>query len=1550
MKSELVELKILDLFSSIQGHSLKSLFFNFLSSIFEYANLIVVIDIVFNYKREFLNLTYPVYFISPIFYLEFFLNNLVKNSDLGSVCHLLNEEYYKRDQINRLIQKFFTNKIYNQNCFYDTKILRVIILLILLISLIIHMININNFFFSLLKYILSFITYFFLRTINLLTLVIFHRNVIIQLSDYYETISESFILDLALLIFFLILYIIFMNLLIYAFFENNISYLHNQNFASQEILLQELSSIIFILRLYNKKIIVIEFFWAYCFINFSILKIQDMLLSYNFNTFFKMNQIVFLILITFFIERVIIYFLIHWKQDEKVFKLLELCLLIFLFITLLYLLYGKKKYFQLYSIKEYLKKKRTLFFYGISQIFLPITNFFEIKLMHGKISGKEREIIDIYIKYFKNHLFKNENDFNILGNEKDKLIPLFSGKIKKSIRKSSSLTSKEGDSEKIIYNKLLYFLKYFKKLLSNDKNEFNRKVLEILHYYKIQLFFIIDDKTFRAQYHLQNFRYSKVFSDCPFISKCIFKSIRTSLLSLEKKSEDNSMASIIIFQDLNNQYIKILKCFKLILNNLTETKYRLYEIIDQKSSEIKRSLDEIIEINKHADDEYKLRSQPEFDKFQLIEEILFNDNSGKNFDFYDTNSLDTVVEKNDSFLILFERNEFIIKKAPLPFYEYTKKNTNKLKDLNLKVIFPSQIAKNQIKIIKKHLLKERHYTIETVIEDINGYIVGTKLHFSILPTFQGQIYIICKVDSLKDFEMDNFALFEKENAAIKFGTFFKDYFGVTNEHNSVPIIQLFGIKNYSFNDIEKEFVIHFKKLCKLVKKNFEKFYSNSKANHEKNLSKLEKILGNNKTLTLEIKLKNKFKEENQDFFLLQFNILELIKVKKQKKNIIETQETTNLYTPSIRDTASVASAISTRLHKENAWNISTQAKKKQKSENNIFSSISFCYSVFLIGFAVFICIYTKIYSNKFKKDYTNISVFRRNNIDFVYGQFCLTNTITKKTSGNPFDDLVITFSKLITNFSFDFFHFYLEIFQNSSIEFFSYQNEFKKQFGKLSNKNSFYNVLYEDFTIFNKDGNYEHVTYFDSFDVIFTNLYTISQELTEVMRFPQITYEQIPTYINNITEPNKTCAEILYNYPTFFVVIEKVIYKGKQYFNSSFQNFKFLIYLFFILFLVANIFGIIIILLSINLSTTILRKITKQIISITHKQLKSLRKKLKYGKLLLSNEKKPSSIIDEIKRIYAYNRAKKKQQLNSTFIDGNPNKVMDEDNDDYIPVVNLNKKEKKYYFQIFINSIENLLFSLLLYGILVIVTFPLMKTHFSKISTQKNLTDYIDDLNIYLIHFLIQSKISILFNTTFAMDDLINNKSLIIYNNYTEFASIIEKKEDYSKLISDAGSVGACESVLTNLENSIYYTSLIQICKVNCFFEARFSTKLSGFLSKIRSIYLAFLNDRNRNDYSYIYYAGYDLQLVNLFEYIFYMTFLGRLEEQHIKPDLEGMINNLTEFILVIFIIMIIFQIFNYVQGSFIILERFVQIIEVYNVIGKFFEMNDKNDKDNEKK
>jgi hypothetical protein len=531
----------------------------------------------------------------------------------------------------------------------------------------------------------------------------------------------------------------------------------------------------------------------------------------------------------------------------------------------------------------------------------------------------------------------------------------------------------------------------------------------------------------------------------------------------------------------------------------------------------------------------------------------------------------------------------------------------------------------------------------------------------------------------------------------------------------------------------------------------------------------------------------------------------------------------------------------------------------------------------------------------------------------------------------------------------DFFNFYLEIFQNSSTSFFNYQSQFKKQFGKISKSHKLYKVLYQTFKTYNKENGEQTLTYFNSFDVIFTNYYTISQGINEVMRFPNINFQQIPEYIDNITEPNKTCLEILYNYPSYFEMIERVIFQGKEYFNSSFKNFKFITYLFFILFLAVNLFGIIIILLSINLSTKILNRITKNILSITHNQLKSLKKKLKYGKLLILNEKKASTIIDELKRAYAYNKAKKKKQLEATFIDSNPDKILEEDNNDYIPVVNLNQKDKKYYYHIFIISIENLFFSLLLYGILMIVAFPMMKNHFKKISTQIHLSEYIDDLNIFLVHYLIKSKISILFNSTEGMDELIKNNSVRIYKNYSAFATIVEKKEDYSSLISKAGNKGACEFILSQIQNSIYYDSIIKICNHDSFFEARYSVKLSGFLSKIRNIFLAFKNDRIRSDFNVVYYAGYPLQSANLFEYIFYMTFLGDFEDDYIIPDLENMINGLTNFILIIFIIMIIFQIFNYIQGSYIILDRFVQTIEVYNVIGKFFETKEKNEKNKNK-
>ena len=58
---EIIETKVLQIYSSIQMHSFKAIIINYFSSLFEFANMMIVIDIVFDHKRDFINITFPIY-------------------------------------------------------------------------------------------------------------------------------------------------------------------------------------------------------------------------------------------------------------------------------------------------------------------------------------------------------------------------------------------------------------------------------------------------------------------------------------------------------------------------------------------------------------------------------------------------------------------------------------------------------------------------------------------------------------------------------------------------------------------------------------------------------------------------------------------------------------------------------------------------------------------------------------------------------------------------------------------------------------------------------------------------------------------------------------------------------------------------------------------------------------------------------------------------------------------------------------------------------------------------------------------------------------------------------------------------------------------------------------------------------------------------------------------------------------------------------------------------------------------------------------------------
>ena len=241
------------------------------------------------------------------------------------------------------------------------------------------------------------------------------------------------------------------------------------------------------------------------------------------------------------------------------------------------------------------------------------------------------------------------------------------------------------------------------------------------------------------------------------------------------------MEYMIYFNYLNFQYLNIVKAFKYILKSFTKSQKELLKIIDKQSINIGKSLDAIIEMIYSSSDSMKIKEQAENEKFKLIEDIMFNANFDKSFEFFDLNSLDSVVEKNNYFLILFENGKFIIKKAPLTYFELTGIKTSKMINVPSINIYPYVMRKSQEKYIKNTILSKKYLREECVLETSENYIINVKLSYSSLPTFHGQLFLICTLEPILFPDDSNYILMQSNGICNEYGFFFKSYFGFNNQ-------------------------------------------------------------------------------------------------------------------------------------------------------------------------------------------------------------------------------------------------------------------------------------------------------------------------------------------------------------------------------------------------------------------------------------------------------------------------------------------------------------------------------------------------------------------------------------------------------------------------------------------------------------------------------------------------------------------------------------------------------------------------------------------------
>ncbi len=1553
------------IYVSIKENSLNTNLLFYISSIFEFTNMIIVIDIIFNYKRQFKNIYYFLYYISPIFYFEIFNCKFNSKDNPEEV----NSEKYKYDQIYKLGVEEFNITPIEQKDFYNYKIVEIIIIIYIISAFSVHLLKSEKCIIKILKKISFYSIYFIYITFFHIFILIFNRPIYLQFSDNYYDIDNPFIFLVILCIIYNISVFYFYSIFIYSFGRNETFYFLESKLFLCEFALGEIGCFLFVIRLKIQFSILFQLIWSIIFVYDFKLRVDyfknELHKSTNIKILFFIKVLLFSIFIVRFISVCLIKYLI---ENEKIFKILEGVLYILFVIILYFYLSKNKKCINLSSIKNYLKKGDCQFFKGANQLFSPLIKFFSMRTNANRILEKYKEqFFEKFKNDLKNYFCLSNEDYKVLSNGNDSLISSFiSVDLKQTGINSATINTTTINFEKkeytIILNILIELFNSFYDISKEKNDSFGKKAREILIYNKVLLFFISDDKTFRSVYYLKKFIYSKKYDNSDLLINSIFKYLSYYFKKIEKKNDENSLEYLIYFNTLNIEYLKIVKSFKDILKSFNKSRKEIIRIIDNQSTLIGNALDRIISLMEKSSDSIKIREQPENDKFKLIEDIMFNANFDKSFEFFDLNSLDTIVDKNNYFLIIFQKGNFIVKKAPLTYFEITGIKTSKLIDNPSINIFPYLMRKSEGKHIKINLLNNKTIKEETVLETSEHYLATVKLNYNLLPSYNGKLYVVCIIETLHFPNDSNYILMQSNGVCIQYGIFFKNYLGFNSQLKRLNILTIFGIKDFNVKkSYNQSFSINMSEILLNVKAHLVK---DSGCQHSEITSILKKIkenFKNSKMIKVEFVLKRIYKIKNDEIYLMQILFSDLkLSIIQQKKLDIDSLESRYIQNPingtSITASHSGPSILSYKILRESAWNITNKKKENISIVKNAIDRISFVYNLFLIILAILICVLIKIFSTIFYNEYIKMLVIREMNFSYFINLFFIVNMIKLPESDVIFNILDEKYKTEIEGYNISLGDYYKYLLEINAVELSTKNKYFKNNYTNIKKNSKTYKSLYETyFTILLHDGNKQEVNYYEAFDLPKNYFYILSQIDGFYMDMPIFNYEDISTSIIGLNENQQFLLCTTYNFFIFINQLNSVLNINKKRFKDAYNNYRILMYVFFLGFLIFNLFSIFLLYLSIEITNRKIYNIIDGIMKLTKKGKNYLEEKLKYIKLIIFNEIKCSHALEKLKEINPNNKTnqsslKNQVLLNSTGQEGEINSTIeDKDEEDmYLVRFNTNNKKSKYIFKAYLQTIKTLILLGMIYIIFLVIGFPIMSNYYKKINLKRKVTETVQDLQEIILGYYLEARLSIYLNDT----DLVYNLDLFgfatnaLFNNYTETKKLLTKENvkstiEYMEIVNNDGYEG-CEKILPNDQ---YYSSLVSICQYEPLLQTRVETMISGFVNQIRSEFLSFnTSDRSSEDSMY-YFHSQTFQFNNLLLIIYFKNYLQDLEYSYILPQLQNNINGLSNFLIIIFIIMVITEIMYYIGSNIFILRTISSALNDFKVLEKFFIYEDTNTK-----
>lgn len=1582
-----------NIYVNIKQSNAKISIFHLISYTIEVTHILITLDIIFTKNTPEVNLYFPLYFISPIFLIKFLIAKYSKN------CTAIPYDIYNHDQMSLILSSKLKLHVYDANCSLNIFVLVVIgiIVLIFICFIVLGTTKDTRGWKRVVCTIMSFFIFFFNKTFLPLLAFGLLENVSQQIfTSSAIFFTPMFIVSLSGFIIFTCSTFFFRKFLLNSYLQNEFLQENNRFMVVIfEFTMIILDNVIISIRYYSTN----HLFFKSIVVILYIVHLYFLLMNFTqslFKTIYQKGRLM-IHLFYFCLGFVKSVFIVIFNERKEInhtltYKLFELLVTLLLYLAISQTLNTFHPIFPLSEVVEHSFKNFKNRYSGIKELYLPLIAYLENHLKLGKstdTTNKSKDklhLINYYQKMLLQHFVISERDIYALDDHKSS---------KRKMIQKFLYGKPEDDAEefKLLIEMLIHCLNKISKGIGKATD--NIQLQETIKIIKVVLFYIYDDKTFRAQYFLSCIHNSDYYAHCTYHFYFLISYLYNTFFYFSQ-NEEHAMIQVIYSLEVEESYLKIIKSFKLITEGIQKTKKAKMKIIDQQNEIIGEAYGKIVLINK-SNENPKMKDQYQIEKYRLVDSLLFAPFHYRFFDMFDLVLLEYGPSKNIDFVLSFEGNELILRKIPYKYVTLTGFKSNSYIGKDFAFLLSPHTRESFMKEIKKNILhlSQNSFNINSVMPTQEGHIIGLTLKCSLLPLFAEQFYIVAAIES--DTVITNIVLLNTNGNAHSFGNYFTVNFGLSAEMLKINFFKVFNAENFmvnykrkpSFNSsmipfynknnainnsnnknrlfnlfqtvqstktiaiipelYKKQYNIPLEKLIDNIIRSIsfeEATLNNSNRNHYiqaiKDMIRLKIKTKDNGLLHYFLQLEHLYHESIEEYLLVSFSFEEIQK-DKQCEESLKDSFLLSKRNYSILQAGSGSSVISSLGSNESNWSIQERKKQKSKIATNAIIRVILIYDIFLILVSIIFLVIAKNSSTQFINYHTVLINLVDLTVHYLMGQFYISNMININNN-NVASNYEKVVNENIKPESISFSELYQFYFKNITTRFFPlYENV-------ISNISVHFSPSWKDenfnypLMLIKFDGTNYTEEYLQFWNIPKNNFYILSNLDNFILNMPP--FENLTEIYKSISSYNSNQRIILSEIVNYFSVRDTLFNCTdtiRNKFYAQLHNFTFEVYTLFFIYLFLQFVSFFLSLFGITSVYQRLIKISDTITSLPKNKSSLLIEKLKQIKKIIKAEQKPSIIFTQLKektRKIKSGPNYKSMRDNNFDSSGNLNS---NNNEESVKLLDTKKAiaflKGSFKFRVYRSVLRVIIALSCILLIYPIIACPVLSTFFNRINAILNETARLTKFKMSLLTFYLEIKYLIFVNNIDQLysTDFLPQYSYNIFSNYSLFKRAVNNDKNFLNLkhyFDKIDSVNGCNSII---DQNMFNKPFLALCNYQTILTTPMENMFGFYVNKIKIVFNNFkASFRMTDDQVVAFHSSYFID-ANFHIILFFFNFVAYSKEYFLFPQFTINTNSLIGFLILIFVLMTVTEIINF----FILIHhgtiKLTKSLENFLLMEKFF-------------